>query len=91
MQHRCERLLDGLPLAVDRDVGVQRFLVWIADTGELRDLACEGFRVQALDVAPRQLIDGAAHVHLDEAWDAATNLVTDGSVRRDRCDDCDPP
>src|SRR5581483_9075801 len=79
-----EALLDALLLRVDDDFGVQRFFVGVGDAGEVLDLAAEGLLIEALDVAPLQLLDAALGVDLDEVADESAVLVADIAVGRDR-------
>ena len=57
----------GLPLGVDVELGRERLLVGIGDAGEALDLAGAGLLVEPLDVAALALLDGGAHMDLNEA------------------------
>src|SRR5258706_16155282 len=70
---------------------MERFLVWIADTGEVGDLAGNRFLVEALHIALDEGVERAADEHFDEPGRLSSDLVAHLAVRRDRRCDGNPP
>lgn len=75
IEDAAQGLVDGLPLAVNGYLRGRGGFVRVVDPGEVLDLSPQRLRVEALDVAPGQLLDRAANVGLEEAGRLATDLV----------------
>ena len=70
-------------MRVHDHLGIRGLLIRIGDAGEVGDLPAQGFLVEPLDVAPSQLLDGAAHVDFHEVADLRAGLAPRLLVRRD--------
>src|SRR5690349_14679890 len=74
--------VNRLKVRVDDHGWILRLLIGIGDAGEIGNLAAQCFGVETLDVAPRQLLERAAHVDLHEAVaDHLTGLAARLDVR----------
>ena len=71
----CGRLLGRLALGLDDDLGALGRLVRVVDAGEALDLAGERLRVEALDVAPRALVERGGDEDLDERAELLDQLA----------------
>src|SRR5882762_7853599 len=70
---------------------MERFLVWIADTGGGGNLAGNRFLVEALDIALDEGVERAADEHFDETGRFRPDLVAHLAVWRDRSGDGNAP
>src|SRR5712671_1154213 len=77
-------LLQGFARRVDHHLGTERFLVRIADAGEVGDLARNRFLVEAFHIALDEGVERAADEHLDETGRLRSDLVPHLAVGRDR-------
>src|SRR6202049_2166623 len=68
---------------------MQRLFVWVADTGEVGDLASDGFLVEAFDIALDKRVERGARDHLYEPGSLRANFVPHLAVGRDRRGDGD--
>ena len=85
------RLVDGVLVRGDDELGLQRHLVRVVDAGQARDLADALPGVEALDVALGGHLDRGADVHLQVGGAVGLvrgpDLAADVAERRDRRDE----
>src|ERR1051325_9735060 len=73
--HLGDALFDGLPLAVEDHLCMQRLLVGVGHAAEVLNLAPHRLLVQALDVPTDELLQRAIGVDLDKVADYRPSLV----------------
>lgn len=88
-----DRLVLGERAGVDPKVGIQRFVIWVGDAGELWDETGAGLGVEPLEVPPLALGQRGVDVDENEVADGVrhgSDLRAGARVRRDRRADGDP-